>query len=64
MSDDTLELDTKEIWVNRCAEEYMRVAGVPRDHAYYLAGICWEERDGDETPEDAAYNDMECWDND
>jgi hypothetical protein len=57
----------KETWITRCAGRYETRAGLHLKQARELAEIALEEdKDGDfsDTPEDAADEDMNCWDDD
>lgn len=52
-------------WIDRCAKRYEERGGVDSKTARDFAHACWENRlDDDESPEDAADEDMSYWEND
>lgn len=54
-----------ELWIDRCAKRYEERGGVDSKTARDFAHACWENRlDDDESPEDAADEDMSYWEND
>lgn len=53
----------KEEWLARCAARYRERGGLDADDAMAAAQVCAEEAD-DCGPEEAADNDMDCWDDD
>ncbi|MDB5814012.1 MAG: hypothetical protein JWN23_1129 [Rhodocyclales bacterium] len=56
----------KEEWIARCKAQYAKRAGLTENEAQACAEVSFDE-DGDDddvTPEEAADNDMDCWDDD
>ncbi|MBO7866983.1 hypothetical protein J6337_28745 [Burkholderia pseudomallei] len=55
----------KEVWIDRCAKRYEERGAVDSNTARDFAQACWENRlNDDESPEDAADEDMSYWEND
>ncbi|NKF21562.1 hypothetical protein [Solimonas marina] len=65
MSEQTL---TKAEWIDRCAKRYRDVGGLSEDLAKSAAEVAYEVEDEDwgprGDPEEAADEDMSCWDDD
>lgn len=51
----------KEEWIARCKTQYAKRAGLTEDEAQAFDE---DGTDADVTPEEAADNDMDCWDDD
>lgn len=54
---------TKEEWIKRCAAHYVKVTEVNQEQADTMADACWD-MDHDISPEDAAEEDINCWEHD
>lgn len=59
---------TKEEWLNACAAQYVKRADVNQIDAAIFAEACAGTQEGPvdswQEPEDAANDDMDCWDAD
>lgn len=60
----------RDEWIERCAKRYQIVAGVTIPHSIEMAKACAEMQADDQPvdewypPEDAANEDIDCWDGD
>lgn len=57
-------MDDEQVWIARCSKRYIERGGCGAYAARELAEAAFENRDGDESPEDAADTDMAYWSND
>lgn len=51
-------------WIDRCAKRYIERGGCTEETARQLAAAAFENRESDESPEEAADTDMSYWTDD
>lgn len=52
---------TEQDWIDRCSKRYVERGGCSEENARHLAIGAFQNRDCDESPEDAADSDMSHW---
>lgn len=52
---------TQQEWTDRCAKRYVERGGCTEENARQMAIAAFENRESDESPEEAADTDMSYW---